>query len=388
MTTPITHVAPRTVQPLVGSGGSAPAAAGGAAAFLPAPSMSVEAANGDVMTLLYALTSKQRDTDTSQRGQSAQRKNDERKNEYEQMKAQIAAAKEAEEDGGWLDSVTDALDAVCDCVVGGNPLQDLAHSLSEATGIKAFEIVYDFVRPDALLHAAACLATEATGCEEISQVYDLKPLEAPKAPAAGLMGDGAGSSLKSRFQAAADLSGTPDVMEAYGVTRAVIASAMVTVGTCGTGTVAMVAVATSGALMVESKADLLGKAGVGDKEKMWMRLGAQAAMVIGTAGVSMVSGAQTVAVGAKAATNIVNGANQVSRGAVDVGKAVYAREVSAHNIEAAKHEGAQGRIDRQQQRLVTGLREVSQSYQRTLENLAGTMKDGQDTRLMLARQIA
>lgn len=388
MTTPITHVAPRTVQPLVGSGGSAPAASGGAGAFLPAPSVSLDAANGDTMALLYALTSKQRDTDTSQRGQSAQRKNDERKNEYEQMKAQVAAAKEAEEDGGWLDSVTDALDTVCDCVVGGNPLQDLAHSLSEATGIKAFEIVYDFVRPDALLNAAACLATEATGCEEITQINDLKPLEAPKAPAAGFTGDAAGSSLKTRFQAGADLSGRQEVMEAYGVTRATIATAMVTVGTCGTGTVAMVAVATSAALMVEAKADLLGKAGVGDKEKMWLRLGAQAAMVVATAGVSMASGAQTVAAGAKAATNIVNGANQVSRGAVDVGKAVYAREVSSHNIEAAKHEGAQGRIDRQQQRLVTGLREVSQSYQRTLENLAGTMKDGQDTRLMLARQIA
>jgi len=370
--------------------------------------MSAEAANGDVMALLYALTSKQRDSDSSSRSQSAERKNDERKSEYENMKAEIAAAKEAEEDGGWLDSVTDALDSVCDCVVGGNPLQDLAHSLSEATGIKAFEIVYDFVRPDALLNAAACLATEATGRTEFKEVSDLKPLEAPKAPAAGLTGDAAGSSLKTRFQAAADLSGTPDVMEAYGVTRTVIASAMVTVGTCGAGTVAMVAVATSAALVVESKADLLGKAGVSDSAKTWIRVGAQAAMFVATAGSALTSAPQAASAvgagakaataatnatrkaidGAKAATMLVNGANQVARGSVEVGKAVYEREVSAHNIEASKHEGAQGRIDRQQQRLVTGLREVSKSYQRTLETIAGSMKESQDTRLMLARQIA
>jgi hypothetical protein len=284
--------------------------------------------------------------------------------------------------------VTDALDAVCDAVVGGNPLQDLAHALSEATGIKAFEIVYDFVRPDALLNAAACLATEATGCEEIAQVSDLKPLEGPKAPGAGFSGDVAGSSLKTRFQAGADLSGSEDVMEVYGVTRTVIASAMVTVGTCGAGTVAMVAIATSAALMVEQKADLLGKAGVGGKEKMWLRLGAQAAMVITTAGVGYAAGAQGMAAGAGNAVKVVSGANQVTRGAVQVGRAAYEREVSEHNTRAAKHESAQGRVDRQQQRIIGGLRDAVASYHRTLENIAGAMKEGQDTHLMLARQIA
>lgn len=385
---PINGAGRAAVQPLSLGGASGPRPTGPSGTLLPTPSVPIDAASGDTMAILYALTAKQRDSDTTQRGHTAERKGDERKSELREQQAEIARAKEAQEDGGWLDDVMDAIDSVCDAVVGGNPLQDLAHFASEATGIKAFDIVYDFIRPDALLHAAAMVTTAATGCDAVGQAYALRPTEAPKAGGAGLQGDVAGSSLKTRFQAAADLSGERDVMDVYAATRTVMSSAMVTVGTCGTGTVAIVAISSSAALMAEAKADVLGKLGVDDKTKMWARLAGQGVAILGTGALSFLSAADGLSTGVKAATNIISGANQTGRGAVTVGKAAYENDANDHFTEATKHEAAQGRLDREQKRLVSGLREVTASYQRTLETIAGSMKELGDTHSMLARQIA
>lgn len=359
-----------------------------ATTLLPAPSMSQDVATGDAMTVLYALTAQQRDASSDQRARSAEKKGEQRQEAFVQMREELAAAKAAQDDGGWLSSVTDLLDSVSDAVVGGNPLQDLAHALSEATGCDAFDIAYDFLRPDALLNGAAMLASEASGRVELAQVYDLKPWETPKSPSAGLTGDGAGSSLKTRFQAAADLSGHPGVMETYEVTRGVVTSAMVTVGTLGTGTVAMVAIASSAALMLEARADLLGELGVKDNAKTWVRVGAQVALLGGTAGLSYATGSGFTAEGANAAVAVFTGADQASRGAVDIGKNLYQDEVNDHQTEAAVHETSQRRLDRESDRLIAGLRDLTQSYQRTLATLSGTIAERDQTTLIIARQLA
>ena len=152
--------------------------------------------------------------------------------------------------------------------------------------------------------------------------------------------------------------------------------------------VALVAVATSAALMLEAKTDALGELGVGDKAKMWTRLGAQAVMILGTAGASLLTGAKVVEGGAKAAVMIIDGANQVSRGSVQVGQAIYEHASSEHLAESAKHQNTQHRADREQERLISGLREVSKSYQRSLEAIGSTMNERDQTPLMLARNIA
>ena len=369
----VSSVGNRSVQSVEGASGGPPPPGVGPLDVLPPPEMEIGAAQGDVMSLLYALTAKQRDTDETQRAGAAERKGTERKDAFDHMRAEIQKAKEAKEDGGWLDTVTHVLDSVADAVVGGNPLQDAAHELAQSTGIKAFDIAYDFIRPDALLHGAVLLTSAATGESGVAQTYDV----------------GAGSSsLKTRFQGAADITGKEKVMDAYAVTRDGIAAAMVTVGTCGTGTVALVAVATSAALMLEAKTDALGELGVGDKAKMWTRLGAQAILIVGTAGAAVATSAKAVDVGAKTAVQIINGANQVSRGSVQVGQAIYEHASSEHLIESAKYQNTQHRADREQERLIGGLREVAKSYQRSLETIGSTMNERDQAPLMLARNIA
>jgi hypothetical protein len=199
------------------------------------------------------------------------------------------------------------------------------------------------------------------------------------------------SSLKTRSQGAADASGQQDVMEGYTVARDAIAGAAITAGTCGTGTVAVVAMATSAALMLEAKTDALGKAGVGDKEKMWIRLGAQTGLVAVSAASALTSPA-THATDAqrltKAAVLMNNGTNQMARGSVTVGHAVYDHEADEHLADAAMHEAARQSADRAQERITSGLREVAKAYQQSLETLAGTMNEREQSSLQLARSIA
>lgn len=362
-----------TVQRVGGPTGAARPTGTPPASVLPAPTQEIGAASADVTALLYALTARQRDRDTSQRASTAERKDTERKDAFEKMRKELEKAKEAEEDGSWLGDVLDVVDSVTGALVGGNPLQDLAHDLSEATGIGAFEVAYDFLRPDALLHGAAVLTSAATGCDDVKQVYDVGADDV---------------SMKTRFQGAADVTGEAKVMDAYAFTRDATATAMVTVGTCGTGTVAVVAMVSSAALMAEAKLDVLGRLGVEGEAKMWTRLGAQAAVAIGSAGLAFATKTQFAKGGADAAVKIIGGANQVTRGAAKVGQALYQREVSEHMTNAAAHQHAQHRVDREQERLISGLREVTKSYQRCLESIGGALNERDQTHLMLARQIA
>lgn len=351
---------------------------------LPKPSVHADKACMDVMAMLYALTENQRDAAGQERRTSIERKNHERQDAVEHQKEQIRQAQEAKDDGGWLSDVTKALGSAADAIVGGSPLDDIAHDLSDATGCEVFNIAYDFIRPDALLHAAVMLSGAATGSKGISQVYDAKPWAAPQGPSGG---EG-GASLKTRSQGAADATGHQEVMDAYAVTRDAEAAAMVTVATCGTGTVAMVAVASSAALMLEEKADLLGKAGVDGKTKMWVRLGAQAVLIFVNAGASFGSATSAISGGGKAAVQCASGANQMARGSVKVGEAAYQHASDEHLANASKYDGVQHRIDREQQRIVSGLRDVMQSYQRTLQTLTGTITERDQTRLTMAHQIA
>ena len=361
----------------LGPNGAAPTA--GAAAppsVLPAPQMEVGAANGDVMSMLYVLTAKQRDAQSTQGAAKAERKGSERQEAFDHMRDELQKAKEAKEDGSWLSKVTAVLDSAADATVGGNPFQDVSHTLSESTGCAAFDVAYDFIRPDALLHGAVLLTKATTGRDEVAQVYD---------------GVASTSSLKTRSQGAADVSGQEKVMTAYEITRDAIAAAMVAVSTCGTGTVALVALSASAALMMEAKLDLLGQAGVGGKEKMWIRLGAQAVLIVGGAGAGLSSSAgaaKSTEKAFKSVSNVISGANQAARGAVKVGEAIYQHAADDHLTEAAKHENTQHQANREQDRIISGLREVSKSYQRTLENIASTINERDQTPLMLARQIA
>lgn len=373
MSETVGNVGGRAVQCVGGVGPAAKPPAAAPVDVLPSPEMEIGAAKSDVMAMLYALTAKQRDTSSNQGASAAKRKETERQHAFEQMREELQKAKEAKEDGGWLGTVSDILDAATDAAVGGNPLQDVAHELAESTGIKAFDVAYDFIRPDALLHGAVVLTSAATGEDSIAQAYDI---------------GAATSSLKTRFQGAADTTGQAEVMDAYAITRDGIAAAMVTVGTCGVGTVAVVAVASSAVLMLEAKADLLGKLGVADKEKMWIRLGAQASMVVGSAAAAFVGAGKIAPGGVKAAVAITNGANLVGRGSVQVGQAIYQHEADEHLAESAKHQNTQHRVDREQERLLAGLRDVSKSYQRSLDTIASTMNERDQIPLMLARHIA
>ena len=363
----------QSVRAVGGPGSPAASAPGASAALLPEPSSGPGAVKGDIMAMLYALTAKERDTSSTQRAASAQRKGVERQQAFEQMREEIQKAKDAEEDGGWLGSVTKVLDGAADALVGGNPLQDIANSVADATGVDAVTIAYDFIRPDAILHAGVLLASAASGEDKIAQGYDM---------VAG------GSSLKTRFQGAADASGKQEaVMMAYEITRDAIATAMVTVGTCGTGTAAYVAVGASALLMAEQRLDLLGQAGVSSDATMGLRLGAQIATVVVTVGAAYLTSTAATA-GGKATVAIVNGANQAARGGVQLGQAHYDHESSLHLAESAKYESAQHRADREQQRIITGLRAVAQSYQRSLENIASALSERDQTSLLLAQRIA
>ncbi|CAN5910921.1 hypothetical protein BH11MYX4_BH11MYX4_38780 [soil metagenome] len=339
---------------------------------LPAPNMDVATATGDVMAMLYALTAKQRDQGTRQRASTAQDQGTQREVAFNRMRDELQAAKDAENDGGWLGKVTKTLDAITDAVVGGNPLQEAAHHLADLTGVDQFEIAYDFIRPDATLHGAVLLATAVTGEKKLAQGYDVVA---------------ASSSLRTRFQGVADASGEKKVMDVYAVTRDAIAMAMVTVGTCGTGSAAMFAVLSSAALAAEQKFDLLGGAGVGDDAKLALRLGAQAYMVAGNIACAFRLGASAAQAGS-AAVSIINGAGEVSRGGVAVGRAAYEHEASLHLANAAEQENAQHRADRSLERIVAALRDMSKSYQRCLETIASSLNERDQSSLLVAQHIA
>ena len=130
-----------------------------------------------------------------------------------------------------------------------------------------------------MIHGAVLLAAAVTKDQQITQGYDVIA---------------SGSSLRTRFQGVADISGKEKgVMDVYTVTRDAIAMAMamVTVGTCGTGSAAMFAVLSSAALAAEQKLDLLGGAGVGDDAKLALRLGAQAYLMAGNIACALKLGA-------------------------------------------------------------------------------------------------
>jgi len=128
-----------------------------------------------------------------------------------------------------------------------------------------------------MIHGAVLLAAAVTKDQQITQGYDVIA---------------SGSSLRTRFQGVADISGKEKgVMDVYTVTRDAIAMAMVTVGTCGTGSAAMFAVLSSAALAAEQKLDLLGEAGVGDDAKLALRLGAQAYLMAGNIACALKLGA-------------------------------------------------------------------------------------------------
>ena len=346
---------------------------GASMSMLPSPSASLDAALSDTMSILYAITAEQRDKTSAQRAGDAERKGTERQQAFKDMQAELQKAKEAEEDGGWLDDVMGVVGSVTDAVVGGNPLQDLANGLSDATGFDGFAIAYDFIRPDALTNAAVMLTSEATGCEEIKQAYDVLAFD---------------SSLKTRFQGLADATGKSEIMDAYAVVRDATVMAMVAVGTCGVGTLSVVAIACSAALIAEARADLLGELGVEGPAKMWIRGGLQAAVLGVNITGALVGGAQLASGGTRAAVTVVNGTNQVASGAVNVGKAAYEREAAEHLTESAKHQNTQKRADREQERLISGLREVSKSYQNTLGSIASAIHERDQNLVTLSRSIA
>ncbi len=370
------------------SAGPEKAAMDGAGPALPPPNVALDDSGGDVMAALYKLTSKQRDEQSSAKATAVTNKKAEREASMKQMEEELAKAKEAQEDAGLFAKIGKAIGSASDVLVGGNPLQDLAHSISEATGCDAFDIAYDIVRPDAILHGAAVLASKATGEDAIRQVYDLKPWEKPASPSGFLIGEGSTSSLRTKFQATADLTGREEVMVGYEITRDAMASAMTTVATCGTGTAAMVAITMSSALMLEQRLKLLERVGVSDNVALALRIGGQVYSAVATGACAGVLGTKGATVASRVAISTVNGAQKVGQGSMKIAQAVATHAADVHLADAEAHKNTQKQLDAAQQRIIAALRELSTSYQKSLETLAGAIKERDDTSLDLARRIA
>ncbi len=108
----------------------------------------------------------------------------------------------------------------------------------------------------------------------------------------------------------------------------------------------------------------------------------------GTFGASLLKGGQIASQVGRYGVDIVNGTNKIARGSVEVGQAVYQKAADDHLTESAKHQNTQQRVNREQDRIIDGLRAVSTSYQRMLENIAGAMNERDQIPLMITRQIA
>lgn len=348
-----------------------------------------EGLGDDVLTVLYRTTSKNKDSEVAARMKNVSANGVERAEAQKAHDEELRKAKE-EREGGFLGAVMSVVDTATDMVVGGNPLQDLASKLTEATGCEVFTVAYDVVRPDAMLNAAATLASEASGKKEIAGTYDV---------VAG------SSSLKARFQGAADATGKDEVMQAYDVTKQsiVIAGAtglsIASAGSCTALLVlAIVAASVSAASMVDGKLHLLEKVGVSEEAAGWIRIGVSGATIAMSVGGSIggavagaggaASGAAKAAAAARraaAAAQVVRGASQLAVGAGQVDQAVREKSAAGHMIAADEQKNAMKKIDRQTERVVSGIREVAASYQRALESLAGAIFERQQLQSELAQ---
>ena len=340
---------------------------------LPDPTTSAPAAL-DAINSMCLATVRQRDKETLSRQTGVEVAKSAREAAFKKMQEEIQKAKEAQEHKGFLGGIIKVVDSACDALVGGNPLQDIAKGLDDLTGGKVFEVAYDFLRPDAILHGAAMLAGEALHTDKVTQAYDLTA---------------ATSSLKTRFSAVADATGEEKVMDAYAGVRDVVAGAMVTVGTCGTGTAAMVAIALSAAMTLESKVDLLGAVGVHGDVATGIRLGMQAASLAGNVAGTVMSGVKTGAVeGAKVATAAVNGANSITRGSVEVGQAIYQYQSDTHMARSAAQQNVQHQQDRTIDRMIKGMQQLAEAYQHSLATFTDAINTQDQTTLSIARSIA
>lgn len=352
-----------------------PAPANASAPLLPDPTTAPQTALADSTAMLYLLVARESDQNADEAKGSVQASRAQQAAAFQRQQEQIEKAKEAQEHKGVLGKIMDAIDSVSDAVVGGNPLQDIAKTLDDTLHVKAFEVAYDIVRPDAILHGAAMLAAAATGQDKITQAYDL---------------GSSTSSLKTRFQTAADVTDTPEVMDAYAGLRDAIAGAMVTVGTCGTGTAAWVAIGMSAALTVESKLDLLGRAGIHGGVATAIRVGAQLYGVAAGAsiGAVMKGAAQATSLAAKVTVNCIQGSKDITEGALKMGQAAYQYSADNHMASSEAELNTQNRAGRAVDRIVSGLKQTTQNYQQTLQTLNDTMDAQNQANVALARGIA
>ena len=358
------------------TGSPVPSSSAGVGAPLPAPNVELTGAADDVMTMMYGLTAKQRDEQTADKKNAVQASQQASESAYQDQQAEAKQALEDQKKGGIFGGIMKAIGTITDAVVGGNPLQDLAKTADDALGTKTFEVVYDFIRPDAILNAAALLASKATGSDKITEAYDM---------------GAAPSSLKTRFQGAADATNEQKIMSVgYDTVRDAIAGAMVTVGTAGVGTATIAAIALSASLAVESKLDLLGKMGIHGGLAEGLRIGAQVYSMAFTVGASFATAGvrEAASTGTKIATNVINGVDKTTQGVSTIGQAAYSYSAEQHTTTAAADANTQQQNSRQIDRLVAGLREISQSYERSLGTIASTLQVRDQTSLQVAQSIA
>jgi hypothetical protein len=363
--------------PGVGKGASAPMPIG-AAGILQPPS-------GDVFAELYATLSNTRDQNAERQTKDVKANGVKQKEADKAHADELRKAKEAAEDTGPFGFISAIIDAVVDAVMCASPVGAVLKAVSEITKCKAFEVISDIVRPDAILNGAVMLAAKVTDCPELKQAYDMV---------------GLGSSMKERFAAAAELTGCKELNEVYQVGKQVAMAVVGAVGavfTAGASTalivMAVVSASISVASIIESKLGLLEKLGVSKDVITGIRIGAAAAQIACSVG-GLVVGAASAAGKAgelsrvgkdlNNATNAVKGAQAIGDGARIADKAITAHNVAQHEIAADAQKIAMKQIDRQIDKAVANLKELASSYQ----NAALSLRDSMEADMQSRHQIA
>jgi hypothetical protein len=358
------------------------------------------------MSMMYALTAKQRDKQSQAKHSEAENKKTERAAAFEKMSEELKAAQQKKEDSSWLDSITGVLDIVTDHALdfllsGGNPIVmavSLARGVGELTGSDELKFVGGMLRPETILKGAASI-TEATLGEKAGASFRETLCDEQFCGALETLSPY--SSSKQRFEGAAKAVKEPEIAEAYGTFKQTTLAVAVTVSTCGSGAVIAAVLIASAALMIEQKAHLLEKMGVDSKVAMGIRIGAQVAVAIGSGagaadaamtaakvGTEAAKTAAKVAASVKSAVHVLKGAEEAAQGGVQIGQAIYKEASDQHLANAEEARNMQKIADRQQQHIIDGLRDLAQSYQRSLSAIAGAIEERDNTSVRLTQRMA
>lgn len=383
------HAAPSSPQP---------AAPQGASALLPAPSEG----SGDVMSMIYALTAKQRDRGTQAMHAEAQDRKIEREHAFERMTQDLQKAQETKDESGWIGTLTEALDAVTDhslefLLSSANPVvmaAGMARSVGEITGCETLTFAGGVLRPETLLRAASAVTETVAGKEAGNE---MRSVLCDEQFCGALQTLSPYSTTKQRFEGAAKATGEESLTAHYQTFKQVTLATATTVATCGSGAVVAASLIASAALMLEEKAKLLEKLGVDSNGATGIRIGAQVAVAIGCGAAALDAGrvagtvskeVATHAAAARAAVRLIKGAETIVEGGVQVARAFSNDAIAEHMRHADEAQNTQKVIDRQQQRIIDGMRDLSQSYQRTLSAIAGTIQERDQTSVRLTQRMA